>query len=288
MFDSVQRFISGKVTKYVFEKTNDICIESVLYQYQNRTVLCISTQCGCYVGCLWCGTGKHFKRSLLCNEIVGQVYHITKEIEINDRFQIMFMSMGEPFLNYIEVKDSIINLHKHFPKAELLISTIGPDSLDLYFDDFTRVSMKNDKIGLQYSVHSMDDEERNILIPYRYKQQVAGIIYTSKMWSKATGRPVYFNFIVNDQNKEKLVSGIKTQLTGLENYINLTFSVECPLNKQSYIPFDYKIYDYIQRELPTFNIRMFDPDGQDDIGSGCGQLWYVQDWFRNNSIKTAI
>ena len=281
----VKKFESGNVTKYVFEY-DDICIESVLYQYQDRTVLCISTMCGCPVSCKFCGSGGHFKRNLSDYEIVNQVTAITSEITINKRFQIMFMSMGEPFLNYPNVEQAIKKLHVKFPEAELLISTMAPYLMLNIWDQFLRLSDDIDKVGLQISMHSMDSEERDKLIPYNYKLAIPTILGYALGWSDITRRPVFLNFIVNDQNKDKLIDGIRNRLLGFENQFNLTFSVECPLNKENYKPFDDDIYTYIQSQLPTFNIRMFNPDGQDDIGAGCGQLWYVQDWFKNNeSIK---
>lgn len=63
------------VSKFVFEG-DDIAVESVLYRYnsyKDRTVICCSTQCGCPVGCSFCGTGKFFVRNLTSEEIVEQI-----------------------------------------------------------------------------------------------------------------------------------------------------------------------------------------------------------------------
>jgi 23S rRNA (adenine2503-C2)-methyltransferase len=98
------------VFKYVFWEKNWVA-ESVLYKYPNfteRTVICCSVMSGCPVGCTFCGTGKKFIRNLSDKEIVLQVEHIIKEQNIKTdkvkRFQIMFMSMGEPMLNWMYTK----------------------------------------------------------------------------------------------------------------------------------------------------------------------------------------
>jgi 23S rRNA (adenine2503-C2)-methyltransferase len=122
------------VWKYVFH-FQDAVAEAVLYRYntfEDRTVLCVSVQSGCPVGCVFCGTGKKFIRNLTSEEIISQVTYILKDKDIEDinskcaKFQIMFMSMGEPFLNYDQVHSAIIALNVYYPNAQLLVSTIGP------------------------------------------------------------------------------------------------------------------------------------------------------------------
>ena len=142
---NVSKFIFA--SDYLGEK-KDICVESVLYKYptfEERTVLCISTQCGCPVGCTFCGTGKHFVRNLTPHEILRQANDILNSIKIDPKkikkLQIMFMSMGEPFLNYKNVDFSISCLHKFYPNAQLLISTSSPNpAIKENFDAFIQLS----------------------------------------------------------------------------------------------------------------------------------------------------
>jgi len=284
MFNKFTIFNSNHVSKYIFE-SDDVCVESVLYQYQDRTVICISTMCGCPVGCKMCGTGKHFIRNLTSSEIVEQVTTILESNKPRSRFQIMFMSMGEPFLNYNNVKKSIIKLHDLYPTAELLISTIAPYRMLDNWQDFITLSTKIPQIGLQFSMHAMNDNDRNKIIPYRMKVDIGTIIHKALDFHKYTNRPAFFNFIINQDNKVTLCHEIYTALVnGGEDKIYLTFSVECPMDNTNYQPFNYSIFDYVQRELDMFNTRMFNPEGQDDIGAGCGQLWYVQEWMKNRTM----
>lgn len=166
-FDSSE----GNVFKYVFSG-NDFVAESVLYRYNSfaeRTVICCSTQSGCPVGCSFCGTGKRFVRNLTSDEIVSQVKTVIEDQNINTqevrKFQIMFMSMGEPLLNWDAVATAIERLNVLYPTAQLLISTIAPNNPRALMG-FLELSKKIDKIGLQFSIHRSNDEDRNKLIPY--------------------------------------------------------------------------------------------------------------------------
>lgn len=96
------------VSKFVFEfeKPTKAIAEAVLYRYENfkkRTVICCSIQSGCPVGCTFCGTGKFYVRNLSSHEIIRQVEVVLESIDCRtdeiEKFQIMFMSMGEPMLN---------------------------------------------------------------------------------------------------------------------------------------------------------------------------------------------
>ena len=95
------------VAKFVFTKGKDTAVEAVLYRYEEyrkRTVICCSTQCGCPIGCKFCGTGKFFVRNLTAEEIIEQVKTVLSTIDCDtkdiEKLQIMFMSMGEPLHNW--------------------------------------------------------------------------------------------------------------------------------------------------------------------------------------------
>ena len=111
MYVKIFESVNPNVKKYVFE-FKDAIAEAVVYRYPTyaeRTVICCSVMSGCPVGCIFCGTGQRFIRNLSSEEIVMQVVIIVEDIEkaedynLNNtckKFQIMFMAMGEPMLNY--------------------------------------------------------------------------------------------------------------------------------------------------------------------------------------------
>lgn len=286
----------GNVWKYIFEK-KDAIAEAVLYKYADfteRTVICCSVQSGCPVGCTFCGTGKHFIRNLTSNEIVCEIKNVLENMQIQrtvlsaKRFQIMFMSMGEPMLNWQNVETAIKKLHENYPNAELLISTVGIDD-DAVFSKIIAVSKEIDKVGLQFSIHRGNEEERNKLIPFKRKMNLRKLRDAGLMWNKETNRKVFLNYCVDENSDKKPeLERIKDLFTPLS--FAATFSVVCDANKNSEdkrSKYTLRIKEVVSNFLQEgYNTRMFNPAGQEDIGGGCGQLWYVQDWMQKYPGKT--
>lgn len=285
----------GNVWKYVFTKV-DMVAETVVYKYEDfykRTVICCSTMSGCPVGCRFCGTGDKFVRNLTPDEIIGQIKTVIEDKSITDigvkgeRFQIMFMSMGEPMLNFSSVQFAIRSLHEMFPRAELLLSTIAPNESDS-FAKLIQISREIDKIGLQFSVHKSTDEERNKLIPYKDKYSLAQIRDYGIIWWKETGRHPYLNYCIDGSNNS-MEDAERLQALFSPMVFNFTFSVVCS-KSENMKDTGYKNLKEI-RQFETlfmkhgYNTRVFNPAGQDDIGGGCGQLWYVQQWMKENMYK---
>lgn len=279
--------INSTVTKYVFTKENAVA-ETVLYRYKDsRIVICCSTQSGCPVGCKFCGTGNKFVRNLTSEEIVEQVSSIVSKLDIIpnsrcEKFQIMFMSMGEPFLNLYNVNDAIRELNKLYPNAQLLVSTMGTIPPVTSASDFLRCSKEIDKVGLQLSIHEMDEDKRNELIPFKNKMSIRELRNFGITWNIITDRPVFLNFCISERWSDKSIDRLLDMFPPI--VFNLTFSVICntELGGLSSKGFEIaKEYEAYFRDNHGYNTRTFNPDGQDDIGAGCGQLWYVQDWIKN-------
>ena len=285
----------GNVWKYVFENNNAI-MEAVLYKYENfykRTVICCSTMSGCPVGCKFCGTGHKFIRNLSSDEIVNQIYTILKDKNILDvaekgeKTQFMFMSMGEPLLNWDNVEEAIRILNREFPKAQLLISTIAPCEHES-INKLINLSKEIDQIGLQFSIHKSNDKERNKLIPYEDKLTLQGIRDFGILWWKETGRKPYLNYCIDGTNN-KPIDADNLKMLFSPMVFCITFSVVCSAN-ETMKDAGFKNLDVIRQFEESFlndgyNTRIFDPAGQDDIGGGCGQLWYVQKWMKEHNIK---
>jgi 23S rRNA (adenine2503-C2)-methyltransferase len=291
---------SENVTKYVFT-LDDACFEAALYRYptyEERTVLCISTQCGCPVGCTFCGTGKRFVRNLDEMEIYDQVVNILSDIKmvnegiegmeqlfVPNRLQIMFMSMGEPFLNYDAVANVIAVLNQELPTAELLVSSIGPKR-EADFADFIQFSREVKNIGIQFSIHRAYDAQRDELIPFKKKMTLEEIRNYGVEWYAKTGRQVYLNYCIDGNENTRPADHKKLMLLFPPNAFAFTFSVVCSAD-ETMKEAGYRDLDTIRAFEQYFieagyNTRIFDPAGQDSIGGGCGQLWYVQKWMKEN------
>ncbi len=276
------------VSKYVYDFGTAVA-ESVLYKYptyEERTVICCSTQSGCPVGCRFCGAGDNFVRNLSGEEIVQQVDYLFADRNIDpvavQKMQIMFMSMGEPLLNPRGLKDALRTLHVKYPKAALLISTSAPD---VDYSWVREISQEIPKIGLQFSVHESTDEARNKLIPFKAKLDLLRISEEGEKWYAATGRNPFFNYCAHDKNSSAEDAARIHDLFN-PNIWQATISVICERDesvaaaniRQRKLAMDFmeKLMNY------GYSTRCFDPAGQDDIGGGCGQLWFVQDWMKRH------
>lgn len=133
----------------------------------DRWMIGVSTMSGCCVGCQFCATGNMKKfRNLTADEIVEQVEFIlsqNKQDPLQSKeFKINYTRMGEPFLNIKNVREAINRLDKYNPHH--YVSTIGVSDSDF--------SWIKDNITLQISLHSLDDERRNNLIPFKKKMTI--------------------------------------------------------------------------------------------------------------------
>jgi 23S rRNA (adenine2503-C2)-methyltransferase len=291
MWNDIKRIDSSdkNVAKFVFKKDTAVA-EAVLYKYptyEDRTVICCSTQSGCAMGCRFCGTGDYFVRSLTADEIAHQPEYLLQETNIDPatikKLQIMFMSMGEPMNNFNELSVALHSLYAKYPNARLLISTSAPRQFNK-FSELEKLSVEIPTIGLQFSVHESTDEERKKLIPAA-TMTLQEIANTGNSWHKATGRKPFFNYCLHDKNNSQ--ADVNRLLAKFDPAIwEATLSVICERDEH------VAAANERQRELASdfaglmlqkgYNVRVFNPAGQDDIGGGCGQLWFVQDWMRNN------
>ena len=137
----------GDTDKYVFELPDGKCIETVCIKRRDGATVCVSTQVGCPVRCMFCESGKNgFVRNLTPSEIVQQVVLLGRKIT-----RIVYMGMGEPLLNYDNVIQSIHILRDrnglNFPTDGITLSTTGP------LDRLKRLREEHLKIQFTLSLH---------------------------------------------------------------------------------------------------------------------------------------
>jgi 23S rRNA (adenine2503-C2)-methyltransferase len=194
----------------------------------------------------------------------------------------MFMSMGEPLLNFGGLTDAVRKLHALYPRFALLISTSAP-AVD--YERVRSLSVEVPTVGLQFSVHESTDDARNKLIPFKAKLTLDQIADEGEKWHAATGRQPFFNYCAHEGNTSQEDA---MRIFGLFNPAvwQATISVVCEREES------VSAANQRQRQLATdfmsklagygYSTRCFDPAGQDDIGGGCGQLWFVQEWMRQH------
>jgi 23S rRNA (adenine2503-C2)-methyltransferase len=198
------------------------------------------------------------------------------------KLQFMFMSMGEPMLNRAGLEPALRELHRMYPNAALLISTSAPR---VDYSWLIALSKEIPAIGLQFSVHESTDEQRDKLIPLKGKLTLAEMAKVGNDWAAATGRTPFFNYCAQAHNTSE--EDVQRLLYLFNPVIwQATVSVVCERDE------GVAAANERQRSLASafaqkllvcgYSVRIFNPAGQDDIGGGCGQLWFVQNWMREH------
>jgi len=214
----------GETIKTLFHLPDNLAIEAVLMNYDVRHTLCISTQAGCAMGCVFCATGQMgYKRHLSSGEIVEQVLHYARILKSQGLpvTNIVLMGMGEPFHNYDNSLAAIDRLNH--PKGMNLgarrftISTVGIVPMIRRFADEKR------QVNLAISLHAATDEERSALLPVNRRYPLSELIAAVREYIEKTGRRITFEYAlisdVNDTPEEarKLAGLIK----GLLCHVNV-------------------------------------------------------------------
>lgn len=216
--------------KFLFRLGDGETIETVLMDYadldsRDRRTVCVSTQVGCPVGCTFCATGMAgFRRNLRVGEITGQVLEVIRSLkQENPEFKvtnIVFMGMGEPFLNYDAVMKAIKILNSDngqmIGMRRMTISTSGvvPKILQLAGD--------NPQVGLAVSLHAAKDIVRNSLVPINRRYPLAELIDACRVYSERTNRRVTFEMALNENNASREeAEALVVLLRGMLAHVNL-------------------------------------------------------------------
>ena len=231
--NEVHRVVSkdGHTTKLLLEFDGKTMIETVLMQYNlspekmhPRSTVCVSTQVGCPMGCVFCATGQMgFEKNLKAEEIVLQVLHFARLLRQRDEHvtNLVFMGMGEPLANYDETIRAIrILTHPRafgLGQRSITISTVGViPSIDKLADEDIQVK-------LAISLHAPNNELRKKLVPTAGPHSVEDLISAAKRYFKKTGRRVTFEYAlidgINDSNA--VASELAQLLKGNGAHVNL-------------------------------------------------------------------
>jgi 23S rRNA (adenine2503-C2)-methyltransferase len=181
-------------------------------------------------------------------------------------------------------------LYEKYPHARLLISTSGPRITESMEKWLHQASQDIPTIGLQFSVHESTNEARDKLVPFKAKMGLGEMADFGVRWWAAVndGRKPFFNYCAHDTNNTDLDAN---RLSSMYDpyFFNATVSVICERSDGMPATNDHQrnlAIDFAEKLVNRgFDTRVFDPAGQDTIGGGCGQLWFVQDWMKENPDK---
>jgi len=207
--------------KVLFRLADGETIESVVLRNRGRTSLCLSTQVGCPLKCVFCATGQSgFVRNLAPGEIVEQALRMLADEDLGGRTpNIVYMGMGEPFLNYDAVVRSVRLLMAkeglEIGARKLTISTVGDvPGIALFSDEKWQVR-------LTISLHAANDALRSRLVPLNRKYPLDALMAAVHNYVKKTRRNVTFEWVlidgVNDSRRDakelaQLLSGLRTSV----------------------------------------------------------------------------
>lgn len=212
-----QSSIDGTV-KYLFKTSAGHFIESVFIPEDDRNTLCISSQVGCKMNCLFCMTGKQgFSANLSANEILNQFYSISESEVLTN---IVFMGMGEPFDNLDNVMRTNELLTADYglgwSPRRITVSSIG-------LIPKMKIFLDTSECHLAISMHSPFDEERLKLMPVQKPYPIAQVISELKKYDFSKQRRVSFEYImfngVNDTIRH--AAEIVRMLKGISCRVNL-------------------------------------------------------------------
>jgi 23S rRNA (adenine2503-C2)-methyltransferase len=212
-----------RTQKTLFKLQDGLSIEAVLMRYDRRQTICISSQAGCAMGCVFCATGQMgFKRHLSSGEIVAQVMYYARLLahDGNHVTNIVVMGMGEPFHNYENTLSAIDRLNNpegyNFGARRFTISTSGLVPAIRRFADERR------QINLAVSLHAVDDDLRSSMMPVNKKYGVDEVIDACQYYIERTGRRITFEWALIERVNDTPEQAVKLarKLKGMLCHVN--------------------------------------------------------------------
>ncbi|MDR0676659.1 MAG: 23S rRNA (adenine(2503)-C(2))-methyltransferase RlmN [Elusimicrobiota bacterium] len=205
VFEKVESLNSDDGTiKYLFELSDKNVIETVVISSKKRKTLCISSQVGCKMACVFCASGMmKFKRNLDVAEIIEQIWYI-KFIENIEIDNFVFMGIGEPFDNFDNIKNAlqIMNDKNGFNIAarRITISTSGIVS------GIEAIKNINLQINLAVSLHTANQAKRKSIMPIAEKYTITQLSRACKNYFEKTNRIITFEYMllkgINDSKRD--------------------------------------------------------------------------------------
>lgn len=262
--------------KFLWQLPDGHFIESVLIPEERRTTVCISSQVGCALGCDFCATARMgFLRNLTTGEIVEQILQIRRLAAQYQITNIVFMGMGEPFLNYPRVIQACQILGDPeggaIARKKLTISTVG---IVPRIRQFTR---ERQPYGLAISLHAPEQELRAQLMPVAHRFSLEELLESAYEYTRSWKRKrITFEYV--------LLKGLNHHPEHARQLIRILSPIRCKLNlipcNENDLgyrsPSEEEIEAFVHRlRHAPFTVTVRRNRGQ-DISAACGQLYARQ------------
>ena len=267
--------------KWLFDVGNGNAVEAVFIPEDDRATLCISTQAGCAMGCLFCSTGKQgFNRNLTTAEIVGQLWHVERTMRAeagitdpNDRVisNVVLMGMGEPLQNLSNVLPALkLFLDDNGYGLSRRRVTVSTSGLVNQIDKLAAEA----PVALAVSLHAPDDELRDKIMPVNKKHPLEELLAACRRYLKVAPRDfITFEYL--------MLGGVNDEPEHARELIELVRTVPCKFNLIAFNPFPNSGLKRPDREKVLAFAKILNDAGivatirktrGDDIDAACGQL----------------
>ncbi len=274
-YPHVSRVFESKdgTRRYLFGLSPEQKIEAVFIPEEKRDTVCISTQVGCAVGCLFCATGRlRMQRNLTPGEIVGQVLALeTDRAATPKRLNVVIMGMGEPLNNYDNVMQAIRLMTDDsgmsISPRRITLSTAGvvPGILALAEEPVVP--------NLAISLNATTDPVRDRLIPINRKWNIASLLEACRSFPLERRRRITFEYVLMGGINDSVIDAhrLAKLLKGMKKKVNLI-----PLNAADSIslkpPSPERVLEFQKILIGhriTANVRR---SRGSDISAACGML----------------
>src|SRR5688572_11336811 len=263
----------GDAVKYALELRDKARVESVAMLSKRGVTLCLSSQAGCGMACVFCATGTlGLTRNLKADEIVAQVLHMLETTGWEDPgFNIVFMGMGEPLANYAQVMKSIRILNAeeglNVGARRITVSTVG------LVPQIHALAREGLQLGLALSLHATTDELRDRLVPLNRRYPLRELLRAAEYYAQTTGRRITLEYV--------LLGGVNDHKGDAERLAEIANSLPCKVNLIPYNPVPQlpwqrpsdeaiqRFADWLFPRCPAVTLR-WSQGGE--IFAACGQL----------------
>ena len=257
--------------KIGFSLADGETIESVYIPEPNRRTVCVSTQAGCRLGCAFCRTAAHgFRRNLGWHEIAGQVLDTSRLLGRRPT-NVVFMGMGEPFLNYESVLTALRELNSdhgiNIGARKLTVSTAG---IPARIREYARFELQS---KLAVSLNASDDDTRSELMPVNRRYPLAELLSAVREFTAVRNKRVTFEYVLVDglNNRDQDVHQLGSLLRDIPCKVNLI-----PLNpvpgSDLRSPSDDSVRRFADKLYPVLPAVTIRRSRGADILAACGQL----------------
>jgi 23S rRNA (adenine2503-C2)-methyltransferase len=269
---NVQVSIDGTV-KHLWRMSDGELVESVLIPARDRLTLCISSQAGCAMACVFCATGwSGYRRNLTTAEIVAQFRGARRyalEHDMGAITNVVYMGMGEPLMNRPAVLPSLTLLNQAYGLGarRITVSTVGvvPGILEL--------AERTEQFRLAISLHAPTHELREQIVPIEKKYPLPELLASLEKFEAAGGRRITFEYV--------MIDGVNDSLAEARELAGIARRFQAHVNLIPYNPIPGPDWRPTPQQRLTEFATMLDargvaatvrgPRGR-DIAAACGQL----------------